>query len=220
MIPCVEVIDGDGTLTGENANQYWSSIMPATWSYMLAARSRGLGTTRTGMTIEAHEEMPPILGLRHRCRCGRGIGPPAMLRAPTSHATLRPLRRCDHRVLDPTERFHRDHTVGASSTRLGGGAAVEPVLRREQRINGDDVDVDAGFLIGPTLAGESTLGPVLLVYGVLLGVQCVDDGRVSRAIRATRRSAVECAVEYPPRQSVPGRFLPARNLHRASCGRP
>jgi nitroreductase len=28
MIPCVEVIDGDGTLTGENANQYWSSIMP------------------------------------------------------------------------------------------------------------------------------------------------------------------------------------------------
>lgn len=39
MIPCVEVIDGDGTLTAENANQYWSSIMPATWSYMLAALS-------------------------------------------------------------------------------------------------------------------------------------------------------------------------------------
>jgi nitroreductase len=32
MIPCVAVIDGDGRLTGENANQYWSSVMPATWS--------------------------------------------------------------------------------------------------------------------------------------------------------------------------------------------
>ena len=63
MIPCVEVIDGDGTLTGENANQYWSSIMPATWSYMLAARSRGLGTTWTGVTIMADDEMRAILGL-------------------------------------------------------------------------------------------------------------------------------------------------------------
>ena len=63
MIPCVEVIDGDGTLTDENANQYWSSIMPAAWSYMLAARSRGLGTTWTGVTIMADDEMRAILGL-------------------------------------------------------------------------------------------------------------------------------------------------------------
>lgn len=63
MVPCVEVIDGDGTLTAENANQYWSSIMPATWSYMLAARSRGLGTTWTGVTIMADNEMRAILGL-------------------------------------------------------------------------------------------------------------------------------------------------------------
>jgi nitroreductase len=63
MVPCVEVIDGDGKLTGENANQYWSSIMPATWSYMLAARSRGLGTTWTGVTLMADDEMRGILGL-------------------------------------------------------------------------------------------------------------------------------------------------------------
>lgn len=63
VIPCVEVVDGDGTLTAENANQYWSSVMPATWSYMLAARSRGLGTTWTGVTIMADKEMRAILGL-------------------------------------------------------------------------------------------------------------------------------------------------------------
>jgi hypothetical protein len=61
---------------------------------------------------------------------------------------------------------------------LGGGAAVELVRRREQRINGDDVEVDAGFLIDPALAGESALGPVLLGDGVLLGVHRVDGGRV------------------------------------------
>ncbi|MCV7260784.1 nitroreductase family protein [Mycobacterium shimoidei] len=63
MIPCVELIDGDITLTGENANKYWASIMPATWNYMLAARSRGLGTTWTGVTILADAEMRAILGL-------------------------------------------------------------------------------------------------------------------------------------------------------------
>jgi nitroreductase len=63
VIPCIEVSDGDGTLTGENANRYWSSIMPATWSYMLAARSRGLGTTWTGVTVMADQEMRAILEL-------------------------------------------------------------------------------------------------------------------------------------------------------------
>jgi nitroreductase len=63
MVPCVELIDGDDTLTAENSNRYWSSIMPATWSYMLAARSRGLGTTWTGVTIMADGVMRDILGL-------------------------------------------------------------------------------------------------------------------------------------------------------------
>jgi hypothetical protein len=54
---------------------------------------------------------------------------------------------------------------------LGGGAAVELLRRREQRIGEDDVDVDL-------LAGESTLGPVLLGDGVLLIVHRVDGGRV------------------------------------------
>lgn len=48
IVPCVEVTDRDGTLTRENTYQYWSSITPAAWSYMLAPRSRGLGATRTG----------------------------------------------------------------------------------------------------------------------------------------------------------------------------
>jgi nitroreductase len=62
VVPCVQV-DGDGKLTAENAVQYWSSIMPAAWSYMLAARSRGLGTTWTGVTTMAEDEMRAVLHL-------------------------------------------------------------------------------------------------------------------------------------------------------------
>jgi nitroreductase len=99
MIPCVEVIDGDGTLTGENANQYWSSIMPATWSYMLAARSRGLGTTWTGVTIMADEEMRAILGLPDNVYHATTI--------PTAYYTGTTFRRAKRIPLDDVLRFDR-----------------------------------------------------------------------------------------------------------------
>lgn len=88
VIPCIELIDCDRELTGENANKYWGSIMPATWSYMLAARSRGLGTTWTGVTIMADAEMRAILGLPDRVYHATTI--------PTAYytgTTFRPARR-------------------------------------------------------------------------------------------------------------------------------
>ncbi|OBK21438.1 nitroreductase family protein [Mycobacterium asiaticum] len=99
MIPCVELIDGDDRLTAENANKYWSSIMPATWSYMLAARSRGLGTTWTGVTIMADDEMRAILGLPDHVYHATTI--------PTAYyigATFRPATRIP---LDDVVRFDR-----------------------------------------------------------------------------------------------------------------
>ena len=48
------------------------------------------------------------------------------------------------------------------------GAAVELVDRCEQRFAGDDVDVDAGLVVVPVLAGERPLGAVLLRYVILL----------------------------------------------------
>ena len=99
MIPCVEVIDGDGTLTGENANQYWSSIMPATWSYMLAARSRGLGTTWTGVTIMADDEMRAILGLPDNVYHATTI--------PTAYYTGTTFRRAERIPLDDVLHFDR-----------------------------------------------------------------------------------------------------------------
>lgn len=92
VVPCVEVIDGDGTLTAENANQYWASIMPAAWNYMLAARSRGLGTTWTGVTVMAEKEMRNILRLPDNVYHATTI--------PTAYYTGTTFRRAERIPLD------------------------------------------------------------------------------------------------------------------------
>jgi nitroreductase len=41
----------------------WGSILPATWSFMLAARARGLGTAWTSLHLEYEKEVAEILGI-------------------------------------------------------------------------------------------------------------------------------------------------------------
>ena len=61
LIPCVE-----GRTEGEpipvQASR-WASIIPATWSFMLAARSRGLGTVWTTFHLRHEREAAEILGI-------------------------------------------------------------------------------------------------------------------------------------------------------------
>jgi nitroreductase len=99
VIPCVEVIDDDGALTAENANRYWASIMPAAWSYMLAARSRGLGTTWTGATVMADEETRAILGLPDNVYHATAI--------PTAYYLGTTFRRANRIPLDDVVHFDR-----------------------------------------------------------------------------------------------------------------
>jgi nitroreductase len=61
LIPCVR-----GRTDGEEAFVQagrWASIMPATWSFMLAARSRGLGTAWTSFHLRYEREAAEILGI-------------------------------------------------------------------------------------------------------------------------------------------------------------
>lgn len=44
----------------------WGSIIPATWSFMLAARNRGLGTAWTTLHLEYEEEAADILGIPYK----------------------------------------------------------------------------------------------------------------------------------------------------------
>ena len=44
---------------------FWGSVVPAIWSFMLAARARGLGSVWTTMTCRKEQEMADLLGVRH-----------------------------------------------------------------------------------------------------------------------------------------------------------
>jgi nitroreductase len=61
VIPCIE-----GRTDGKEAfaqASRWGSIMPATWSFMLAARSRGLGTVWTSFHLAHEQEAAELLGI-------------------------------------------------------------------------------------------------------------------------------------------------------------
>lgn len=61
LIPCVlGRVDGK-SLTAQAG--IWGTIAPATWSFMLAARDRGLGTCWTTFHLRYEEEAAQILGI-------------------------------------------------------------------------------------------------------------------------------------------------------------
>lgn len=105
MIPCGEVTDGERTLTVENAHLYWSSIMPATWSHILAARSRVLGTTSSGVTLMADADMREVLELPDNVYHATTIRT-----AYYTGTTFRPAKRIP---LDDALHFERLHRTAA-----------------------------------------------------------------------------------------------------------
>lgn len=61
VIPCVEVPGGElaaGTQAG-----LWGSVLPATWSFMLALRLRGLVSAWTTLHLAYEQEVADLLGL-------------------------------------------------------------------------------------------------------------------------------------------------------------
>ena len=61
MIPCIwGRLDKVDVATGAGG---WGSLLPAVWSFMLAARSRGLGTAYTTLHLKYEQEAAQLLGL-------------------------------------------------------------------------------------------------------------------------------------------------------------
>jgi nitroreductase len=61
VIPCIRA--GRRGLDAGNQSGLWGSILPAAWSYMLAARSRGLGTAWTTLHLNYEAEVAELLQL-------------------------------------------------------------------------------------------------------------------------------------------------------------
>lgn len=60
LIPCIERRAGDSRAAQAGL---FGSILPATWSFMLAARARGLGTAFTTLHLRYEEEVASLLGI-------------------------------------------------------------------------------------------------------------------------------------------------------------
>jgi nitroreductase len=61
VIPC-NAGRTEGASTADQASQ-WGSILPAVWSFMLAARARGLGTCLTTLHLAHEREASDLLGI-------------------------------------------------------------------------------------------------------------------------------------------------------------
>jgi nitroreductase len=61
VIPCLQRrFDGNDLLVASSA---WASIIPAGWSFLLALRSRGLGSVWTTMHLAKEQEVAELLGI-------------------------------------------------------------------------------------------------------------------------------------------------------------
>jgi nitroreductase len=61
VIPCIE--GRPDNLSAVEQAAHWGGIWPATWSFMLAARSRGLGTVLTTLHLAFEREAAEVLGI-------------------------------------------------------------------------------------------------------------------------------------------------------------
>ena len=67
VLACIEA---DGELPAENQAQLWGSLLPAAWSYQLAARARGLGSAWTTLHLRYEQEISALLGIPPHVRHG------------------------------------------------------------------------------------------------------------------------------------------------------
>lgn len=74
LIPAIEGRLPEGARTVEQAG-FWGSILPAFWSFMLAARARGLGTAWTTLHLPYEREVAEILGIPYDRYTQAGLSP-------------------------------------------------------------------------------------------------------------------------------------------------
>jgi nitroreductase len=95
VIPCVHADE----LPEGNQAGLWGSILPAAWSFMLAARERGLGTAWTTLHLVHEQEANEILGLPADVRQAVLI--------PVAHTVGTGFRPAHRRPLDEVLHFDR-----------------------------------------------------------------------------------------------------------------
>src|SRR5690242_9105821 len=97
LIPCLEGRP-DGAPAGMSAS-YWGSLLPAVWSFMLALRSRGLGTAWTTLHLlgDGEKQAAELLGIPHDKYSQAGLFPIAYTKGTDfKRATRLPAEQVSH----------------------------------------------------------------------------------------------------------------------------
>lgn len=91
LIPCLEGKPDDVDHIPGGTASFWGSLLPAVWSFMLALRSRGLGSAWTTFHLvgEGEKRAAEILGIPHEKYCQAGLFPIAY----TTGVNFRPAQR-------------------------------------------------------------------------------------------------------------------------------
>ncbi len=85
VLPCIE-----GRASGANSAGLLGAILPAAWSFMLAARARGLGTCWTTLHLRFEQEAADILGIPYDRVSQALLTPVAYTKGTDFKAALRP----------------------------------------------------------------------------------------------------------------------------------
>ncbi|MPY92227.1 MAG: nitroreductase [Acidimicrobiia bacterium] len=85
VIPCIE-----GRPKGPNVAGALGSILPASWSFMLAARARGLGTCWTTLHLTYEQEVADILGIPYESVTQALLSPVAFTKGTDFKKAARP----------------------------------------------------------------------------------------------------------------------------------
>lgn len=89
----------DGELPAENQAGLWGSLLPAAWSFQIAARARGLGTAWTTLHLRHERAISELLGIPRHVRQG--------VLLPTAYYTGETFRPAPRGPLDAV--LHIDH---------------------------------------------------------------------------------------------------------------
>ncbi|WP_236789609.1 nitroreductase family protein [Amycolatopsis sp. GM8] len=101
MIPVVRVASRAELRTVHGQAHNWGSVLPATWSFMLAARQRGLGTCWTIGHLAYEREMADLLGLPFDTTVQVALTPVAY----TIGTDFKPAQRADSRTFTHWNRW-------------------------------------------------------------------------------------------------------------------
>jgi nitroreductase len=95
VIPCIQ--GRAENLSAVSQASLWGTILPAVWSFMLAARSRGLGTVLTSIHLQFEQEAADVLGIPYEQIMQVGLIPVAYtLGTRFKPATRKPLEAVLH----------------------------------------------------------------------------------------------------------------------------